>query len=609
MKEVRGEAKTIRQLLSGTRYGIDYYQRDYKWQTKQVRELIEDLAEKFLEDYRPDHPRTAVQDYGHYFLGSIILSRRDNHTFIIDGQQRLTTLTLLLIYLHCRQGSRSDRVKLEDLIFSEKYGQKSFNIDVEERAACLMALFSGEPFDPPEDSESVRNIIGRYHDIEQHFPEEIDEAALPFFADWLIENVYLVEITAYADDDAYTIFETMNDRGLSLSPLDMLKGYLLANIKEPRERNECARVWKERTAALAELGRDEASDAVKAWLRSQYAETIRERRRGAQPRDFDRIGTEFHRWVRDHAEEMGLETGADFARFIKRDMRFYAHQYQRLREASLELTPGLEAVFCNAWFGFTLQYPLLLAPLTPQDDAQTIDRKLRVVAAFADILIARRLWNFRRTAYSTMQWAMFVVMREIRRRPLPELVDILRSKLDEEAETFATNDRLRLHSQNRYAIWLILARMIDFIERCSGLPPHLDEYLATGRNRYEVEHIWANRPERHKDEFQHEADFAEYRNRIGGLLLLPKSFNASYGDLAYEEKLQHYLGQNILAKSLHPDCYRHNPGFQRFLAETGLPFRAHEHFKKADLDARQELYQRLAEHIWDPARLEAEALS
>ena len=42
MREIRAEAKTVRQLLSGTRYSIDYYQREYKWQTKQVRELIED---------------------------------------------------------------------------------------------------------------------------------------------------------------------------------------------------------------------------------------------------------------------------------------------------------------------------------------------------------------------------------------------------------------------------------------------------------------------------------------------------------------------------------------------------------------------------------------
>ena len=50
MKEILGEAKTVHQLLSNARYGIDYYQREYRWGAKQVQELLEDLAEKFLDD-------------------------------------------------------------------------------------------------------------------------------------------------------------------------------------------------------------------------------------------------------------------------------------------------------------------------------------------------------------------------------------------------------------------------------------------------------------------------------------------------------------------------------------------------------------------------------
>ena len=90
----------MRTLLSGVKYSIDYYQREYKWETKQVNELIEDLTGRFLEDHDDSHEREAVASYGHYFLGSIVISAKNGHKFIIDGQQRLTTLTLLLIYLH-----------------------------------------------------------------------------------------------------------------------------------------------------------------------------------------------------------------------------------------------------------------------------------------------------------------------------------------------------------------------------------------------------------------------------------------------------------------------------------------------------------------------------
>ncbi len=128
--------------------------------------------------------------------------------------------------------------------------------------------------------------------------------------------------------------------------------------------------------ALTDIGKDEVADGIKSWLRSQYAESIRERKRGAAPQDFDLIGTEFHRWVRDHETKLGLTASAEFGRFIERDFAYYAHWYERLRRAADELTPGLECVHFNAHHNFTLQYPLLLAPLHVGDDELTAKRKL-----------------------------------------------------------------------------------------------------------------------------------------------------------------------------------------------------------------------------------------
>src|SRR5205823_1208862 len=145
---------------------------------------------------------------------------------------------------------------------------------------------------------------------------------------------------------------------------------------------------------------------------------------------------------------------------------------------------------------------------------------------------------------------------------------------------------------------LMLARITDYIERQAGMPSRYLEYISgTGQKKYEVEHIWSNKPERHSDEFAQPADFLEYRNRIGGLMLLPKSFNASYGALPYAEKLPHYNAQNLLARSLHPQCYEHNPGFLKFVECSGLPFKSYADFHKADLDERQDLYSRIAEHV------------
>jgi len=611
MKKIHGEAKSVRELLAGQRFAIDYYQREYRWETKQVTELLVDLSGAFLESHKESDDRIAVKKYGSYFLGSVIISDRDGQKFIIDGQQRMTTLTLLLIYIYHlidkAEIDKSEITQLSHLIFSTKYGTKSFNLDVEERSSCMQAIFDGEDYTEENPIESVKNIINRYQDIaDSTLSEDISISSLPYFADWLIDNVYLVEITAYSDNDAYTIFETMNDRGLSLTPTEMLKGYLLANILNIESRNSASKNWTDRVNSLRTIGKEEDADAIKSWLRSQYAKTIRDQSKGAAPRDFDLIASEFHRWVRDNEDVIGLSRSEDYARLINRNFEFYIHWYEKIRNATIELKPGLEEIYYNAQLNFSLQYPVLLAPLRIEDSNDTIMKKLAIVSSYIDIMLARRIWNFKSISYSNRQYNMYIlIILKIRNKSIEELSEFLTQQLEAEEEVFSSQSRFHLHGQNgRYIHWL-LARMTDYVEVESGIASRYVEFSKrSGRNAYQIEHIWANHPDRHTDEFDHVADFEEYRNRIGGLLLLPKSFNNSFGDMEYSEKREHYFRQNLLAASLCEQAYSRNPGFSRFIENSELVFEPHSEFKKADLDERQKLYLSLAEKVWDPKRLE-----
>ena len=81
MREILGKAKTVRELLKGVKYSIDYYQREYKWRDKQIRELVDDLTGKFLEDYDPGHDREEGRRL------SALLPRLDHHQQ--EGQRQL----------------------------------------------------------------------------------------------------------------------------------------------------------------------------------------------------------------------------------------------------------------------------------------------------------------------------------------------------------------------------------------------------------------------------------------------------------------------------------------------------------------------------------------
>lgn len=602
-RTVDGVAQTIAEVLEKKKYSIDYYQREYRWEAKQLAELVADLTAKFLELYEPGHARKEVAKYPGYYLGSIIISQKGAQPFIVDGQQRLTSLTLFLTFLRRLQQGRDDRVNVDELIYSEKFGEKSFNLDVEDRTDCMDALFEDGEYGPPSDApESVRTLVARYSELDALFPEELREDALPYFIDWLKDRVQLVRITAYSDDDAYAIFETMNDRGLKLTPADMLKGYLLANMEEGTKRTKANELWRKRLRLLDDRAEDAGSDFLKTWLRSQYSTKIRERRKGATPEDWDRIGTEFHRWLRGAHDDIGLTSRDAYFDFVSRDAEFYGEQYGRVLDAAsgkFDASSRLRFIRYNADLGFTLQNQLLLAPLAVGDTAEAIDRKFELVGRFTDILVARRIWNFKSIAYSTMSYAMFGVMKDIRRLPVPELAATLRDYLLKLEETFDF-DGLYVHQQNRGQLHHLLARMTDHITVASGQASNYVELTNGAKVKYEVEHIWADHPERHADEFAHEADFARHRNRFGDLLLLPKQFNASYNDDRYESKLPHYFSQNLLAASLNPLAYENNPGFTKFREATRLPFKPYEHFKAADIVERGQLYQALAKAVWNP---------
>jgi hypothetical protein len=613
LNRIDGHARTLHQLLHGARFAIDFYQREYAWERRQVTELLDDLSGKFLDSYEDDHERGEVGSYGHYFLGSIVICNKNGHRFVVDGQQRLTTLSLLLIHLqHLAKDSPAlECANVETLVFSTKYGRRSFNIDVDDRAACMERLLNREAFEPSNATESVKNIVARFADIREYFPEDLGGRALPYFIDWLCDHVHLVEIEAYSDEDAYTIFETMNDRGLSLRSPEMLKGYLLANIGDEAKQRSVDGLWKRQMLALKELGQEEDVDFFKNWLRARYAETIRQGDRSAENRDYERIGSEFHRWVRDRREQLGLSGTSAFVRFVERDFDFYATQTLAIRRAAKQPMPGIESVYFNDLRGFTTQTQLLLAALSPDDPAADIKRKLALVADYVDIWLARQVWASRSTAQRNAKHGMFGLTRAIRGKSVAELSALLRARLDEDRVTFARNPDLTANQHNFYAVRHVLARITHWVDIECGVHSHFEDYASSEKARpYEVEHIWPDHPERFRTWFGHDSEFERARNRIGGMVLLQRGTNQSLGDKAYEEKRDAYVaqGESILTRSLHPLAYKNNPAFRAFIERTALPFQHHDAFDPQAQQQRQELYLRIAEWVWNPSRLDLDGI-
>jgi uncharacterized protein with ParB-like and HNH nuclease domain len=483
--------RSIKDLLQTRSFSIDEYQREHKWETHNIQELLSDLQARFEGSYRDGDSPPAASTYADYFLGSIIVTARGDKSYLVDGQQRVTSLTLLLIHLYREAKDRGFNAAstIEPLIFSDDYGVQKFNLDIAERLAVIRALFRGEAYSPDGKDESVQTILARYEDIEDHdLANELGDG-LETFIYWLIHKVGLIEIVADSDTQAYSIFETMNDRGKPLSPVDMLKAYLLAPIQDEATRADANRIWKKNVHDLLAWGDEPNAERdaamVKAWLRSQHAETIRDRKSGAVDKDWELIGTSFHRWLRDNASRVGVGDEGSNLEMMTEAFPHYGAAYRTILAASTTYTPGLEPVFYNAHTGFTWQSTVLMAPLAVDDDAETVRKKIAATATYVDIWVMRRAVNYVRVGYSSVSYAMFLLCRDIREKSLPDLVSTLKDKLgDDDASFDAYRARGRTGiadlSINQFSgryIFHLLARLTAYVEAQSGKPDLFDKYV------------------------------------------------------------------------------------------------------------------------------------
>ncbi|MGC0952342.1 DUF1524 domain-containing protein [Pantoea agglomerans] len=384
----------------------------------------------------------------------------------------------------------------------------------------------------------------------------------------------------------------------------MLKSYILSRLPDQKSRDKANLFWKNSIQNLHLESKDEDLRFIQAWFRSQYADTIRQSKAGSSNEDFEKIGTRFHNWFRDNIGKANLKANSveDFQKFVHIEMAFFLDAYLKILKAQKEEKHGWEQVFYHYKWGVadSLSLPLMLAPLLSSDNSETVRIKINLVAKFLETFSVRRAINFRNFGASSIRYTMYSLVKDIRGKSTEELHLVLGNKIEEMQEKWKGMAQFRLHGQNRYFVKFLLSRVTAYIESHSGLNSSFSTYFVQAQSSkpYEVEHIWADKFAEHFDEFEQKHEFDTYRNRIGDLLLLPRGTNQSYGAMTYNEKAPHYLKENLLAKSLHPQTYINNPNFLSMAVNQKLDFQSHEKFRKEDIDKRQWLIQQICQQIW-----------
>lgn len=241
-------------------FKVPDYQRPYSWGADQVTSLVEDLAE------------AAQRDQGSaYFLGSVVLikSPDEPHAEIVDGQQRLTTLTIMLCVIRDLFEHGDEAREIQELIgqkqkkFSRTEG--TFRLTLRDRDEAFFRKSVQEPdatrrAPPPTNEEAQKRILESVGTLRKRL-EAYDPRDLERLVSFVVQQCMLVVVSAFNEETAFRIFEVMNNRGLPLAPSDIIKAEVIGAAKRGGDKAaaECRQIWED---VENELGRAALQDLL-----------------------------------------------------------------------------------------------------------------------------------------------------------------------------------------------------------------------------------------------------------------------------------------------------------------------------------------------------------
>jgi len=595
---------SIQQAFKECFYIVPDYQREYVWTDKEVHQLLDDIGEQI-----------DAGSMREYFIGTVLVSptSQGDHYEVIDGQQRLTTFFLLLCALKQLFQGEPQRQTVSDLIstsYIDSNGETQTSLKLEpryENAGEVMAKLVELDTDPQAvragiqaagiaSFGSLENLVSAYGTLHRYLKDNYDDALkLKKYWGYLANNVVFIQISTDVSS-ALKIFETINERGVGLNPMDLLKNLLFTQVKQTQF-TQLKDEWKKITKPL-EKEKEKPLRFLRYFLMANYV--IKNERGDAVVRE-----DEIYDWF------VGKDNAAlcDYANrpfeFVRKVIRNVEHYLAFGNGLGNDGKPSLamDSLKRLAGGAFSLHYVLLLAaagmpkPLfehfvtqlesflfyyiftkTPTKDLERNFSlwadELRTIAAVTDPVKQRAALN----AFVKDRFENNMASKS------QELSDALK--------------RFSLYTMQQYRTRYLLARLTQHVDMAfSGVkvPGSLEPYT-----NLEIEHILPNTPTaglgaKWADENPN-AGYDDYKNRLGNLILLEKPINIVAGNDFYAAKQAEYRkSSNYLTRSL---VELTNVGQNTSISRINEKLEAFSAWDAASIEKRHGILMALAQDVW-----------
>lgn len=513
---------TFRQLMgNGLRYRIPPFQRDYSWTDEEWEDLWLDIVGTVKEGGEPAH-----------YMGYLVLQTQDERNFdVIDGQQRLTTLSLIVLAVlkqlqrlvesgvaPDRNRQRLDQIRQSyigylDPVTLISQSRLTLNRNNEHYyQTFLVPLVTPLPQRGFRASEHAMRKAFEWFDgrLREYARERGGDGGvvLASFVEAMSDRLFFTVITVTDELNAYKVFETLNARGVRLSATDLLKNYLFSVLdrepRHPHELNELEGRWE---ALVGRLGAESFPEFLRAHWRSRQG-PVRQ--------------TDLFKTIRGHVSTR--EQVFALMRAMEEDLDVY-----------LALTRPETSDWPPAWkddvvslrlFNVRQPFPLLLLAKRRLDD-HAFGQVLRasVVISFRYNIIGDRSTGDQESTYNAVTRYVLDAERPRSSEVIAGLARIYPTDA-EFREAFAAKSIRTTQSRNSRIVRYILCKLE---RRLSGTEPDLDS------DALSIEHVLPQRPEQGWHEFP-EHDPESYTYRLGNMTLLETGRNRDLGTADYPTK-------------------------------------------------------------------------
>ena len=610
-QEIIPDRQTVQSCLSKKTYFVDFYQREYVWSKNTVDILLRDIFYAFEISYEEHKDEELTEEvlelYNWYYMNVFITNKVNSKVYIVDGQQRLTTLTLIATKLYHLITDETLKDLLKDCIFTkDMFKGNVFCIDNEKRKDVMESILDNVPYIEPIKNKTEETLLGRFKDVSRFIDDkQMDEDKLRAFCMYFLRKLVMVELSVEKDDTPM-VFEVINDRGEALKPYEILKGKMVGLLSK-NDTQAYSEKWDKAMLQLPDMQDNFFGD----YLKSRFVTSSNTKLEAA-------LSNLYHRYifdVNDIAQELSFRrTDANHIKniknFIDNELTYYAALYAKIRSNKDEYLK-----YDNEINDLSMQYQNIIAACTINDPRE--DEKIQVLAAEMD-----RFWmllnlngvydsnEFQDKCYRISQQLKDAELESYRSIYNNMLTDTIRQKRGIEGEVplldYNSFTKKNYTNMNTRMLRYFLARIEQYISNETSIDMQnsvSDISKKTGKiTGYHIEHILSHN-ETNRSYFQSDEEFEEKRNLLGGLLLLMGINNISSGNEEYEDKLKTYSNGLMWGHSLCEEFYHSNLNFTKFneklQKEHGISFKPYQKFDKEALEGRSKLLYQLVKIIWE----------